>query len=102
MPSMESLKWLNRVLFVACVVAFFTLGIVGFWRAVGLSVIIDGLVIAVWTRDIPVGIQMRPPSFHIRGTAAIAVGVLMIGVGAAVAWLAPDAVCYFSEGKQCS
>ena len=83
---------------VALVGVFF--GAVAFYRALGLVGAVWALV-SMRTREIPVGVEGQPPSFHIRGPAAIAVSLVMTVAFGALAWFAPEVSCYLSEGKAC-
>jgi hypothetical protein len=86
--------------FVTVVAVGAVFGAIAFYRALGILGVLSGLFMA-WSRNIPVGVEGQPPSFFLRGKAAIAVG-LLIAVGcAALAWFAPQVTCALSEGRQC-
>lgn len=60
------------------------------WRLVfGLGLIAVGMV-WIFKREIPIGIEGRPPSFHARGVWAISFGILVIVLGLVVAFDVPQ------------
>jgi type IV secretory pathway VirB2 component (pilin) len=88
------------VLFCAVVAVDLLFGHVAFYRTLGFFVAVHG-VLAMRSREVPVGIRGMEPSFYLRGTAAATVGVLMICVGGFTAWFAPEVACFFSHGDSC-
>ena len=68
------------VLFFAAVAADFIFGANACIRIIGISCILCGIYWCIG-REIPVGIEGRPPSFHIRGWSAILIGLLMLVLG---------------------
>ena len=87
--------------------AFVVMALIGvFFGAVAFYRVL-GVVGAVWalsqmrTRAIPVGVEGHPPSFHIRGPAAVLVSLVMAVVFGAMAWFAPEFACLLSEGRVC-
>jgi hypothetical protein len=102
---MKSSEWrlpsvFEIVQFVGVVAVYFVFGAVAFYRVLGVVGAAHGLAM-VWSRTIPVGIEGRAPSFHVTGASAIVAGLLVAAAGLALAWFAPEAVCYFSEGREC-
>jgi hypothetical protein len=59
------------------------------WRLIfGLGLIAVG-VVWIFKREIPIGIEGRPPSFHARALWAISLGILAIVLGLVVAFDLP-------------
>lgn len=88
------------VLFALVAVVGLVFGAVMFYRVLGLVGVAWALSHLVF-RKIPVGVEGRLPLFHIRGSAAIVVGLLLSGMFAAMAWFAPELSCSLSEGQVC-
>jgi hypothetical protein len=61
--------------FAVLVGVFFIFGAAWTWRLAGLPMAIGG-VVTIRQRSLPVGIEGRPPSFYVRGKAAIVAGLL--------------------------
>ena len=75
-------------------------GAVAFYRVLGIVGAMHGLGMA-WSRNIPVGIEDQEPSYYLTGSCAVIAGLLVTAACSALAWFAPEAACYFSEGRQC-
>ena len=84
---------------VALIGVFF--GAVVFYRVLGV-------VGAIWalsqmrSREIPVGVEGHPATFHIRGVAAVLVSLALATIFGAMAWFAPQVACFLSDGQACS
>jgi hypothetical protein len=87
MAAIRNSQLLEIAAFAVLVIAFFILGAAWAWRLAGLYMACGGIW-TIRTRSIPVGIEGRPPSFYVRGTAAIVGGVLFILGGVLIALLA--------------
>ena len=83
---------------IALIGTFF--GAVVFYRVLGIAGAIWALG-QIRSREIPVGVEGQPPSFHLRGASAIVVSLVLAAVFAAMAWFAPEFSCYLSDGKVC-
>jgi hypothetical protein len=91
---------LGIVEFIAVVAVSIIFGAVAFYRVLGLLGVLHALVMA-WSQNIPVGIEGREPTYYLRGSSAVIAGLLIAAASGALAWFAPEAVCMFSEGRQC-
>src|SRR5262245_59076358 len=86
--------------FVAVALLGVFFGAVVFYRVLGV-------VGAIWalsqmrSREIPVGVEGHPPSFHIRGVAAVVVSLVLAIAFGAMAWFAPRVACFLSDGQVC-
>ena len=75
-------------------------GAVAFYRVLGVFGCVWALL-HLRRREIPVGLEGQPPSFHIRGPSAVAVSLILAVAFGAMAWFAPEVSCYLSESKAC-
>lgn len=68
----------------------------------GFGVVIVGCVM-IFSRNIPIGIEGRHPSFYVKGKLAVFIGVLVIAVGLIVTFDIPRQMridsCLDSGGK---
>src|SRR5262249_52901593 len=71
-------------------------GAVAFYRALGVFGAIWALT-QLRSREIPVGIEGHPPSFHLRGIVGVVVSLVLAVAFVATAWFAPEVECYLSE-----
>jgi len=57
------------------------------WRLVfGLGLIVVG-ALGIMKRDIPLGVEGKPPAYHVRGVWAVVLGIAVIAIGlVVVAW----------------
>ena len=78
--------------FIACVVASIAGHPSWVTRFVGISCVASGFA---WmkSRSIPVGIEDKPPSFFITGTAALMLGLAMATLGLVIIVFAARATC---------
>ena len=90
----------GAVLFVAGIAAYLVFGAPAFVRVLGVGFIISG-VYTLLTRKVPVGVEGHEPSFYLHGGAALAFGVLMLLLGAALIFFAPVAACLLGWSKSC-
>lgn len=97
---MNTDRVLEIVVFLAVVGVFFLFGTIAAVRVVGVVTLASGLF-AVRTRRLGVGIEGRPPSFHLRGISAVFSGIVIAALGCALVWFAPEAACLLSSGKEC-
>jgi hypothetical protein len=88
------------VFFVAAIAVHLLFGIHAFIRVLGVWCMFAGIY---WSRkrSIPVGWEGREPSFHLRGPAALAGGVLMLAIGILLVFFAAAVNCFFSESTGC-
>ncbi|MGE3347493.1 MAG: hypothetical protein AB7I35_08665 [Ramlibacter sp.] len=99
--STRSLPTIVGILeFVAVVAVDLVFGHAAFYRVLGIVGAAHGLFMA-WSRNIPVGVEGQPPSYFLRGKAAVVVGLSLAVAAGALAWFAPQVTCTFSEGRQC-
>jgi hypothetical protein len=87
-------------LFIAAIAVHLLFGIHAFIRVVGVWCMFAGIY---WSRkrSIPVGLEGRAPSFHLRGLAALAGGALMFAIGMVLVFFAPAVDCFFGGSTAC-
>ena len=89
------------VLFVAAIAAHWAFGPVATVRVAGAGLALFG-VHSLLVREIPVGWEGRPPSFHLRGPLAVLIGVVAMAAGLAMLVFAPAAACVIGWARDCS
>lgn len=60
------------------------------WRLIFGLVLMAVGVVWIFKREVPIGIEGEPPSFHARGVWAISLGILAIVLGLIVAFDVPQ------------
>lgn len=55
----------------------------------------------VITRKVPIGIEGQPPSYHLRGAAAVIAGLLLSSLGIAILFYASVAACVLGWSSEC-
>ena len=102
MTRVNAEKLLGSAFFVAFIAADMIFGIVAAVRVMGVSCLIVG---AFWIvgRSVPVGIEGRPSSFHLRGIGALLAGLAMSALGVALLVYSVQSVCVlgWSTEAQC-
>jgi hypothetical protein len=98
---MSTERILGVAAFIAIVAMFVFVGNVAGFRVTGVATLMSGLA-TVKRGDLPVGIEGRPPSFYLRGIWATIGGIAIAALGCALIWFAPEVVCYFSKGRECT
>jgi len=82
--QLDQLTALAMLLIAFCFVAF---GPVWGWRAIGVVFAIQGTIVC-FVRSLPAGWDGPPPRFHLRGSPAVIVGVIIVLGGALIVWFA--------------
>lgn len=88
------------VMFVCAIAAHFLLGVNALVRVLGVGCIFGG-VHALVTRKVPVGWEGQPPSTHLKGSAAVIFGLLLLGVGLGMVFFAGAASCMLGWAPEC-
>jgi hypothetical protein len=88
-------------LFISAIAAYWLLGPSATVRVVAVSLVLSGAN-TVFTREVPVGWEGRPPSFHLRGPVAFAIGAVAIAAGIAMVLFAPSVACAIGWARECS
>jgi hypothetical protein len=89
------------VLFVSAIAAHWLFGASATVRVVAIGLVLVG-VNALLVREVPVGWEGRPPSFHLRGLGAVLLGVAAIIAGIAALVFASGAACAIGWSTDCS
>jgi hypothetical protein len=98
---MSTERVISLAAFVAIVMVFVFVGNVAGFRVAGVATAVSGLV-TVKRGALPVGIEGRPPSFYLTGIWATVGGLAIVALGCALILFAPEVVCYFSKGRECT
>lgn len=95
-------KLLGGAFFVAFIAAHLIFGISAAVRVMGVACLVTGMFWAVG-RSVPVGIEGRPPSFHLRDTGALISAFTMLALGVALLVYSGEAACVlgWSTSLQC-
>ena len=87
----------GAAIFIAFITAHQALGARAAVQVIGVACVATGLL---WMlrRSVPVGIEARPPSFHLAGWGAILAGLAMLVVGLILLVYSAAAVCVLGWG----
>ena len=88
------------VLFVTAIAAHWLFGPNAFVRVVSIGLVLFG-VHSLFRREVPAGWEGRPPSFHLRGPAAMLLGVVAALAGVTMFVFAPAAACALGWAREC-
>lgn len=99
----KHLEWaVELAFFLAFIAADFLFGIAMAVKVLGVATIVTGLM-WVYRRNLPIGIEGRPPSYFLRGVPAVLSGIAMIVIGILLVWHSVQASCLlgWASAKVC-
>jgi hypothetical protein len=89
------------ILFAGGLAAHWLFGASALVRVVAVGLVLFG-VNSLLVREVPVGWEGRPPSFHLRGPGAVFLGATAIILGIAALVFAAKAACAIGWSDDCS
>ena len=89
------------VLFITAIAAYWLFGPAALVRVLALGLVVTG-VHSIYVREVPMGWEGRPASFHLRGPTALVVGFVAVVAGIVAIVFASATACAIGWNYQCS